>query len=89
MRRLAMPAAAVLCALPILRFLRGYTWPMALVTAFAIGALAYALRRTVFHVHMAQQAHLLPPAEEVDTDNGLTAPEDEGPLAPNREGDER
>lgn len=80
MRRLTMPAAAALCAIPVLRFLRGYTWPMALVTALAIGALAYALRRTLLHMHMAQQAHRVPsiepnpaepkPAEPIPTDAG-------------------
>jgi hypothetical protein len=63
MRRLAMPTVAALCALPILRFLRGYTWPIALVVALAIGALAYALRRTVLHLQMAQQAHRVAPAD--------------------------
>lgn len=47
MKRLVLPVTVAVLALVLLRFAREYPWPLALIAALAIGALAHVARRTV------------------------------------------
>lgn len=60
LRRLLLPLVAALIALPIARGMRDYSWPLALVSAAAVGALAYAARRSVDQIRLASAEHRPP-----------------------------
>lgn len=56
-RRFLLPLVAACLTLPMARLARGYSWPQSLVSAAAIGTLAYGVRRTAEQVQLARRAH--------------------------------